>query len=147
MLVAADLFVALLAWVGVMWVIAWSWDRHVQVYLAAGVVVPADQRPTIKKQAQRHTLGWTIFLVVFFLVLAVSAFPLWQLLGIAAVLSICYGVTRINREGAGRKRPRVSLFGETRDTFWYRGLAITEWMAFLASVAFAAQLVVEIFGV
>jgi hypothetical protein len=94
MLAVADLFIALLVWVGVMWVITWSWDRHVQVYLAAGVVVPEDQRSTIKRRAQRHTLGWTAFFVGFFLVLALSDFPLWQRLGIAAVLSIYYGVTR-----------------------------------------------------
>jgi hypothetical protein len=84
-----------------------------------------------------------------FLVMGLSSFPLWQRLGIAGMLVIIYGLSRIRRgetQWIAKNDPdQVAMFGKTADRIWYRLLAIGEWAGYLCALVFAAELVSQRF--
>jgi hypothetical protein len=142
---------ALILWVGAMGAIVWSWNRHVPIVISAGFDVrPNLQHIGLVDVLRRHTAGWTFFFVLWFFVLGISDFPLWQQLGIAALLAVVYGLSRIrrgeeNRIG-GNEPERVAMFGEVRDKVWYRALAIAEWAGYLSVIALATTLILKALG-
>lgn len=151
MLSIVGLALAFSLWIGAMEGIVWSRHRSVPIIMAAGFdVKKRDQRISIARVARRHTLGWTAFFVMFFLILALTSFPLWQRLGFAAILSIIYGLSGVSRgekHTIGNDEPhRVAMFGPVRDRIWYRILAIAEWVGYLGSLVFATQLVFQVLG-
>lgn len=144
MLSAIGLFIAITIWIGVLHLIACTWNRHVLAMVNSGVeVVEGDRRMTIDRVARYHTLGWTVAIFVFFVLLELADFPLWQLLGFAGLLSLVYGMSAVSRgesEWIGRDDPAaVALFGHRRDAIWYRMLMILDWAAYLAAIVFAAD--------
>lgn len=146
MLSALGLFISLAIWLGAIQSIVWSWNKHALIVASAGLEVGIDDRHISSANVIRlHTIGWTLGLFVFFLVMALTSFPLWQCLGLAIILSVIYGVSRIKQgeeHWIGKDDPgRVALFGQTIDRIWYRALAIGEWAGYLCSIVFASQLV------
>lgn len=142
------LLLAILFWIGILWGIAWTWNRHVEVLLASGVQVDeADQHMTIKRVARYHTVGLAITFFIFFLVLGLATFPLWQLLGIAGCLSLYFGpsaVARSEDEWTSRHDPGdLALLGRQSDAIWYRVLMVLEWAFYLGIIVLAAYLLVE----
>jgi hypothetical protein len=149
MLAIGGILVAAILWMMAMWGITWTWNRHVPIVMAAGFEVEEKyRRIDLKRVARRHTLGWTAFFVGLFLVMALSNFPLWQRLGIAVLLSVFYGLSRIRRgevHWVGRSEPqRTAMFGKVRDRIWYRILAVAEWTGYLCAIVFATDLVGQI---
>jgi hypothetical protein len=142
---------ALVLWMGAMRAIVWSWNRHVPIVISAGFDVrPNLQRIGLVDVLRRHTVGWTFFFILWFVVLGISDFPLWQQLVIAALLAVAYGLSRIrrgeeNRIG-GTEPGRVAMFGEVRDKVWYRVLAIAEWAGYLSVIALTTTLILEALG-
>jgi hypothetical protein len=145
---ALGLLIAIVAWVGVAHVAVWSWNRHVAVLVASGLQVDdADTPLGVGRLARRHTPGWTAAILVFFLLLGLADFPLWQSLGFAGLLSLVYGTNEVAREESERdeSEPKgVPLFGRLRDAAWYRLLAVAEWASYLASIVFGAYLLLEL---
>jgi hypothetical protein len=141
------LVAAIAIWAGTMRVLVWSMNKQVSVVLASGLPVEDRYRHiTLRKVARYHPLGWTVAILVFFVLLKLAAFPLWQLLGYAGLLSLVYGtyaVARGESEWIGKDDPeRVALFGPLRDALWYRVLMVMEWVAYLAAIVFSADLLV-----
>jgi hypothetical protein len=151
MFAAGALLIALCLWFCAMAGIIWSWNRHVPIVVAAGVDVEKDQQHiNFGRIVRAHTLGWTAFFFGLFLVMALSEFPVWQRVGIAVMLSVIYGLSRIKRgetSRLGKGEPsRVAMFGELRDKLWYRILAITEWVGYFGVIIFATELVARPFS-
>lgn len=147
---AIALLIALVAWMAVMRTIAWSWNKHASVIADGGLhVAESDQRMTMARIARRHTVGWTLTLFGFFVLLGLAEFPLWQQLALAGILAVIYGTSSIKRgesEWAGRDEPdRMALFGRVRDAIWYRALAASEWAAYLVALVFVGNLLVGVF--
>ncbi|HEU5062007.1 MAG TPA: hypothetical protein VFT79_02500 [Solirubrobacterales bacterium] len=143
------LLAALSMWLVAMGVIAWTWNRHVAVMTASGVEVDdRDRHISVERVARYHTLGWTVVLFIFFVLLDLAAFPLWQRLGFSGLLALVYGGHAISRgegEWVGRDDPGAfALFGRFRDALWYRVLMVTDWAAYLATIVFGADLAVEL---
>lgn len=145
----------LLLWLATLFALAWSWQKHLPVAIAAGMEVNDELRhltssQVIWRNVQRHTWGWTAFFFGFFFLLDVADFPAWQRLGIAIVLSTYWGIIRVQRDeaqGGQEAKPRRDiLFGPMQDQVWYRGLAIGEWFGYLGLIMFASQIVAEAFG-
>jgi hypothetical protein len=150
MVEAIGLLIALVAWMVVMRAIAWSWNKHASVIADGGLhVAESDQHMTVARIARRHTVGWTLALLGFFVLLGLAEFPLWQQLALAGILAVVYGTSSIKRgesEWAGKDEPdRVALFGRIRDAIWYRVLAASEWAAYLVGLVFVGSLLVSIF--
>jgi hypothetical protein len=98
--------------------------------------------------ARRHTPGWTAAIFVFFVLLGLADFPLWQSLAFGGLLSLVYGTNEVAREENERveSEPKgVPLFGRLRDAAWYRLLAVAEWASYLASIVFGAYLLLSLF--
>lgn len=145
-LAAEGLLVAVVFWTTAMLGIVWSWNRHVPIVVAAGFHVDQQyQRIGLREVSRRHTPGWTAFFVGMFLVMELSDFPLWQRLGIAVMLAVFYGLSRIRRGEAqwvAKNEPGLaSMFGTFRDRIWYRLLAIAEWTGYLCTIAFLTQII------
>lgn len=143
------LLIATGVWVGVLQLIAWTWNRHVLVMADSDIRVDkGDRHMTIDRVARYHSLGWTAAFLVFFALLELADFPLWQLLGFAGLLALVYGTSAIARgqnEWVGKDDPAsVALFGQRRDAAWYRALMVTEWAAYLASIVLAAHLIMSL---
>jgi hypothetical protein len=139
------LIVAIAIWVGAMRVLMWSMNKQVSVVIGSGLPVEDRYRHiTLRRVASYHTLGWTVAILVFFVLLELTAFPLWQMLGFAGLLALVYGTSAVARgesEWIGKDDPeRVALFGRLRDAVWYRVLMVIEWAAYLASIVFMADL-------
>jgi hypothetical protein len=144
MISVVGLLLALGAWLLVMQIIVWTWNQHVAIMVAAGAEIDdRDRRMRIRRVARRHTLGWTSVFFVFFVLLLVADFPLWQVLAFSFLLAFVYGANAIARgesEWVGRENPRdLALFGPRRDALLYRMLAVADWAAYLAGIAFAAD--------
>lgn len=140
MLSVVGLGAMLLLWLATLRTLAWSWQRHLPVAMAAGIEVKGDLREltpsqVIWRNVQRHSWGWTVFFFAFFSLLDIAGFPTWQRLGIAIVLSTYWGIVRVQLDEAqsgqeGEPR-RDILFGPVKDQVWYRGLAVGEWFGYL----------------
>jgi hypothetical protein len=154
MLSIIGLGVMLLLWLATLRTLAWSWQRHIPVAIAAGIEVDGEFRgltssQVIWRNVQRHTWGWTAFFFGFFLLLDIADFPTWQRLGIAVVLSAYWGIIRVQQDekGGQESEPRRDiLFGPVKDQVWYRGLAVGEWFGYLGLIVFASQILAEAFG-
>jgi hypothetical protein len=148
--------VMLFLWAVTLRTLAWSWERHLPIAIAAGVEINEELRRLTPSQiawrnVQRHTLAWTGFFACFFLFLAAIELPLWSRVGIAMVLAAYYGSVRVQRDEAQRERDRQSksdpLFSPKKDRVWYRGLAISEWFGYLGLIMFAMQILADAVGI
>jgi hypothetical protein len=142
------LVLAILLWIGILHGIAWTWNRHVAVMLSSGIQVDtSDQHMTIWRVASYHTVDWTVTFFILFLILELATFPLWQILGLAGLLSLYFGTAAVAKgenEWIGRDGPgAVSLFGRLRDAIWYRTLMVLEWFTHLAVLVLVANLIFE----
>lgn len=142
---ALGLAIAVMVWILAIRAIAWSFDRQVAAVAAAGLPVEDRfRRISMKEVARYHTLGWTAAIFIFFVLLELAAFPLWQLLGFAGLLSLVYGTSAVARgesEWIGKDdAENVAVFGPVKDAIWYRMLMIIEWAAYLVSIVFGANL-------
>jgi hypothetical protein len=145
--------IALVLWCVALLAIAWSWERHLPIAIAAGAEIDETLRQLTLAQVlwqnvRRHTLGWTAFFFIFFFLLALASFPAWQCLGIAVVLAIYYGSIRWRREAAGAAKAGsrgASLLGPSKDDVWYGCLAVAEWCGYLGLIVFGSQIVAEVF--
>jgi len=148
MALALGILLSVTIWVGVMQIIAWTWNQHVSKLAASGQRVDArDRHMSISRVAHYHTVGWTFAIFLFFVLLDLADFPLWQMLGFAGLLALVYGtgaITRGEGEWVGKDDPQgKALFGRRRDALWYRVLMVADWAAYLACIVFGAALTME----
>jgi hypothetical protein len=80
---------------------------------------------------------------LFFIVLALFNFPLWQRLCIAGALAIVFGSTWLAQSeqgGLAEAAPRLRRMG---DSIWYWFLAVGDWLGYLGILCFATELLVK----
>lgn len=126
----------------------WTWERNAELMLSKDLPISeSDRHLSIRQVAGRHTVGWTLAILGFFVLLDIASFTLGQRLAFAGLLSLIYGSTSVKRdEDAWHKNgfDRVTLFGPIKDAAWYRVLAIGEWAAYLVMLVVAASLSVQV---
>jgi hypothetical protein len=132
-------------------VVVLSWNRHMALMVAAGIDVDSsDLHIGVRRVMSRHTIGWSFAIFVFFSLLVLADFPLWQRVALASLLAVAYGTSSIRRIEEQRLEgdtPRgVPLFGNVRDAIWYRVLASCEWLGYLLALTFFADLVFGAIG-
>jgi hypothetical protein len=71
MLAVVGLGAMLLLWLATLRALAWSWQKHLPLAMAAGMDVSEEHRglsssQIIWRNVQRHTWGWTAFFFGFF---------------------------------------------------------------------------------
>jgi hypothetical protein len=136
-----------LVWVGALCLWAWSWDRHVQLILAAGFDVESEHRnlqsgELVWLQVRSHTIGWSAFFFAFFALQGLAGFPVWKRLGLACVLSVTYAYGRTARE-VGQGPERVPLLTPWADKVWYFSILSAEWLGYFGVLVFLGQFFVE----
>lgn len=142
-LVALGLF-----WVGALCALTWSWDRYLHRASAAGVEISSKHRElklstVLWLNVRSHTVGWSAFYFVFFVLLGLAGFPVWQRLGIGCVLALYYGSLRASRE-TGQQPGQPSLFSPRVDRVWYFTILSAEWLGYFGVLVFAGQILVEV---
>jgi hypothetical protein len=140
------LVLSIVIWWAMMQAIVWSWTRRVSVAASRNVDVDSlDLRPiTVAAIARRHPLGWTVALAVFFTILAISNFPLWQRLGLTGVLAIIYGSTWLAKSEPGEQAESEGFARKVGSNLWYWVLAVGEWVGYFGAIVFATELLVQV---
>lgn len=134
-------------WLGALCLVAWSWGKHLELMLAAGIDVVSEHRKlkpgtVLWLCVRSHTIGWSIFFFAFFALLGLAEFPVWQRLGIACLLSVTYAYSRTNRV-TQREPGVVPLFTPWADRVWYFSIWSAEWLGYFGVLIFLGQLLVE----
>ncbi|HEX5984854.1 MAG TPA: hypothetical protein VFY69_11665 [Solirubrobacterales bacterium] len=145
MLIIAGLLISILSWIGVVRLIVWSYNRQAAALVVSDHSLDGQFQPLAMKDVMTyHTVGWTVAIFVFFVLLEMASFPLWQLLGFAGVLALVYGTSAISRgetEWVRKNNPAAApLFGRRRDQVWYRVLMVAEWASYLAVIILTVHL-------
>lgn len=99
--------------------------------------------PGAAEIARRHSLEWAIGFAIFFIILAIAAFPFWQRLGIAGVLAIAFGSMWLTQSEPGSSSEEVPPIHRLGSNAWYWLLAVADWLGFLSVLCFATEVVVR----
>lgn len=94
---------------------------------------------------ERHGLEWTIGLAIFFLLLGLTDFPLWQRLGVAGMFAVVLGslwLAQSDRGGSAEQAPLAQRLGSD---IWYWMLATVDWLGFLGLLCFGSELLLQLF--
>lgn len=132
-------------YLGAIYGMVWSSSQRVKAAENRGVTIDAGLSfPSASEIARRHSIEWTIGFAVFFVILAVAGFPLWQRLGIAGVLAIAYGSMWLAQSEPGETAEAASLIQRIGSNTWYWLLAVGDWLGFLAVLCFATDILVSL---
>lgn len=123
--------------------LVWSASRRVRYLEAQGV--STDDRwkfPSAREILIRHSGEWLLGFFVFFLLLGLADFPLWQRLGIGALAALYFGSIWFDQSGRNMDE-RVSAGRRLASNVWYWLLAVADWLGFMWLLGFASALVLE----
>lgn len=126
--------------------IEWSSLRRVRGGDGSGIAVDAPMSfPTAQEILRRHSVEWAVGFALFFVLLAIADFPLWQRLGVAGVLAIAFGSMWLSQSEPGSAAEAAPSFQRMGSNIWYWLLAVFDWLGFLGVLCFATELLVRPF--
>jgi hypothetical protein len=145
---------ALVLWAIALAALVHSWDLEIDRSHSVGLEPtggPAIHRIGVWEVVRRHGVAWSAFFVALFAVMATGDFTIWFSLGLAFVLALVYGTNWLLRgTGDDHNGGRLSVVDERKysapSSVWYWSLAVCEWFAYLAAMAFLGRLIVNFFG-
>lgn len=125
--------------------IVWSSSLRVNRAEDRGAVVDAQLSfPGVEEIVRRHTLEWLIGFALFFTVLALANFPLWQRLGMAGALAVAFGSMWLSQSEPGSAARELPPLRRMGSSVWYWLLAVGDWLGFLGMICFGTDLLVRI---
>jgi len=124
--------------------LVWSASRRIKDLEGSGI--PVDNRwkfPSARELLDRHSVEWLVGFFALFLLLGLVDFPLWQRLGIGAMLALYFGSVWFDRSGRNTDEG-VSGARRFASNLWYWLLAVADWLGFMWILCFASALVLEV---
>jgi hypothetical protein len=143
-LVIGGFLTALALYLAAIYGIAWSASRRISEI--EGRSVPIRHRlafPSVHEIWIRHSVEWLLGFFVFFLLLGLTEFPLWQRLGLGAVFALYFGSVWFDQSGRNTDK-EVRRYRRGASNVWYWLLAVADWLGFMWIVCFASALVIEV---
>lgn len=146
-LVIGGLLLSLVLYLAAIYGIAWSASRRVREF--EGPSVSARKSPEFPRMHEiwvRHSVEWLVGFFVFFLILGLTDFPLWQRLGLGAVFALFLGSIWFDQSG---RNPNKGLprYRRGMSNAWYLLLAVTDWLGFMWVLCFSSALAIEVIQV
>lgn len=125
------------AWAG-WWRITWvSWRRV--------SLDPGPKSPSSSEAVSRYGVDIAIIYAIFFTLLALAGFTVWQRLGIAALGALFYGSLWIANSQGDVRLENASSARQMANSAGYWGLSVVGWLGYLGMLCFGSALIVEIF--
>lgn len=132
---------SLMLYLGAMWAMSWSAVRARRVEAQGVSVVDKPTLPSVSEAVHRHGLEWLIGYFVFFFVLGIAGFPLWQRLGTGLLLALFFGSVWFARSGraSGHNGIRSAAINA-----WYWSLAVADLLGFMWTLCFLGEVALEL---
>jgi hypothetical protein len=120
-------------------------SRHIQWAEEQGVALgPRPDFPSWRDIWGRHGVETTIICGVFFGVLALAGFPLWQRIGIAASLALVFGSSWISKSETWSGLVHGKSLRQRAMAAGYWCVSVIDWLGYLGVICFASSLVVGV---
>jgi hypothetical protein len=118
-------------------------SRHIQRAEEQGVALgPRPDFPAWRAIWRRHGIETPIIFGVFFGVLALAGFPLWQRIGIVVSLALVFGSSWVSKSETWSSLARGKSLRHRVMAAEYWCLSVLDWLGYLGVVCFASSIVV-----
>lgn len=126
--------------------ITWSWSLRYRAAESHGVQIDASpiRFPTGSEIWHRHSVEWTIGFTIFFVILTIFDFPLWQQLCITGALAIVFGSAWLAQSESGGLAEEAPRFRRLGSSVWYWLLGVGDWLGYLGVICFAIAVLASI---